>query len=128
MKREHLTDAVICRENEDALEVAKILRDTQRRHLIVLDSKDKPVGVISTVDINNRVVAEEKDPKKTKAKDIMTKNIAIASIEDSYDKAYQTMAKLGTNSIPVIKDGKLVGMLEFMAAFRLKELTGGGKK
>ena len=53
----HLTDAVICRENDDVLEVSRILRDTQRRHIIVLDKNDGPIGVISTMDINNRVLA-----------------------------------------------------------------------
>ncbi len=123
MKTEHLTDAVVCRMEDSVLEVSRILRDTQRRHLIVLDSNDKPVGVISAVDINNRVVAEEKDAKQLSARDIMTKNIRIVSVEDSYEKAYELMANLGTNSIPVTRDGKLIGMLEFMRAFRLR----GGK-
>lgn len=124
MKREHLIDAVICREKDDVLEVSRILRDTQRRHLIVLDAHDRPTGIISTVDINNRVVAEKKNPEDTLAKDIMTKNIELVSLEDNYEKAFQIMAKLGTNSIPVTKNGKLLGMLEFMMAFKLKNCGG----
>ncbi len=118
IKPEHMTDAVVCRFDESVLEVSRILRDTQRRHLIVLDEKDKPVGIISTVDINNRVVAEGKEPRNLKAQEIMTKNITYVSVDDTYEKAFQTMAKLGTNSIPVTRDGKLLGMLEFMMAFR----------
>jgi len=48
-----LTDVVFCSENDTVLEVARILRDTRARHLIVTDSKKKPLGIISTVDINN---------------------------------------------------------------------------
>lgn len=118
IKPEHMTDAVVCRFDESVLEVSRILRDTQRRHLIVLDEKDKPVGIISTVDINNRVVAEGKEPRNLKAQEIMTKNINYVSVEDTYEKAFQAMAKLGTNSIPVTRGGKLLGMLEFMMAFR----------
>ncbi len=118
MMQEHIIDAVICRESETVLEVSRILRDTQRRHLIVVDNHDRPVGIISTVDINNRVVSEEKSPAKLKAQDIMTKNIKTVSVEDSYEHAFQIMAKLGTHSIPVTRNGKLIGMLEFSSAFR----------
>ncbi|MBI2134214.1 CBS domain-containing protein [Candidatus Woesearchaeota archaeon] len=124
MKKEHLTDAVICRMNDKILEVSRILRDTQRRHLIVLNDNDSPIGIISTVDINNRVVAENKDPEKTKATEIMTKNPAMTDLGDSYEKAYQTMARLGTHSIPVTEKGKLIGMLEFMTALNIKRQEG----
>jgi len=124
IKKEHLIDAVICREDDDVFEVSRILRDTQRRHLTVLDKQDKPVGVISTVDINNRVVAEEKQPKKLKAKEIMTKNVKTVSIEGTYEEAFQTMAAIGTYSIPVVREGKLLGLLEFNMAFKLKQVGG----
>lgn len=124
MKKEHLIDAVICREDDDVLEVSRILRDTQRRHLIVLDGNDKPVGIISTVDLNNRIIAEEKNPKKVRAKEIMTKGIETVLITDDYEKAFQIMAKLGTYSIPVVKNGKLLGLLEFSRAFKLKHMGG----
>lgn len=120
IQKEHLVDAVICKENDDVLEVSRILRDTQRRHLIVLTANDSPVGVISAVDINNRVVAEEKNPKHLKAKDIMTKNARTVSVEDTYEEAYRIMAQLGTYSIPILRNGKLLGLLEFVQAFRQK--------
>jgi len=121
INKEHLIDAVICREKDTILGVSRIIRDTQRRHLLVLDNKDFPIGIISTVDINNRVLAEEKDPKQTKAEEIMTRDIKIVSIEDSYEKAFKIMAELGTPSIPVLNNGKLFGLLEFNQSFKLKE-------
>lgn len=120
IQKEHMTDAVVCRQKDSVLEVAKILRDTQRRHLVVLDAHDRPVGVISSVDVNNRVVAEEKDPKAMKAEEVMSKGVKVVSVDDSYDHAYRLMAEIGTYSIPVVKDGKLLGLLEFTRAFRLK--------
>jgi signal-transduction protein with cAMP-binding, CBS, and nucleotidyltransferase domain len=124
IKKEHLIDAVICRQDDSVLEVSRILRDTQRRHLVVLDSQDKPVGVISAVDVNNRVVAEEKQPEQLSAIKIMTKNVRVVSVEDTYEKAFQTMAALGTYSIPVVRNGKLLGLLEFNTAFKFKQPGG----
>lgn len=120
IEKEKLREAIICRENENVLEVSRILRDTKSRHLIVLDTKDKPVGIISTIDLNNRVLSEEKDPKQLKAKDIMTKNIQSVKIEDNYEKAFQIMSQLGTYSIPVTRNNKLLGLLEFTTTLRMK--------
>ncbi len=125
IQKEHLTDAVICREDDTILEVSRIMRDTQTRHILVLDNTDKPVGIVSTVDLNNRVIAEEKDPKVAKAKEIMTKNIETVSIEnDTYERAFEIMASIGTYSIPVVREGKLLGILEFNTALKLKDFGG----
>jgi signal-transduction protein with cAMP-binding, CBS, and nucleotidyltransferase domain len=124
IEKNHLIDAIICREDEKVLEVSRILRDTQRRHIIVLDSNDWPVGIISTVDINNRVIAEEKNPNIVTAKEIMTKSIQTVSLEDTYHNAFQIMIKVGTQSIPVVRNGKLIGLLEFNTAFKLNRIKG----
>jgi len=121
IQKEHLIDAVICREQDNVLEVSRILRDTQVRHLIILNNLDSPVGIISTVDINNRVVAEEKTPKQIKAQDVMTKGVRTVNVDDTYESAYRIMAQLGTYSIPVLRNGKLIGLLEFVKAFKMKQ-------
>lgn len=125
IKREHLTHAIIARENDTVLEVSRILRDTRSRHLLVLDSKDYPVGVISTVDLNNRVLSEEKNPRTIHAKDIMTKTIKVIDTDSTYHNAYTIMSELGTYSIPVVHNNKLLGILEFSMAFKL--VSGGAK-
>jgi len=48
-------------------------------------------------------------------------DIEIVNFEDTYEKAFQIMAKLGTHSIPVVKDKKLLGLLEFSKAFKLRK-------
>lgn len=124
IKAEDMTDAVMCREDDCVLEVSRILRDTQRRSLVVLDKENKPVGIISAVDVNNRVVAEEKEPRKVTAAEVMTKGIRTVSADDSYEKAVMIMAELGTYSIPVVRNFRLTGLLEFKTALRKL----GGKK
>ncbi|HLC33022.1 MAG TPA: CBS domain-containing protein [Candidatus Nanoarchaeia archaeon] len=122
MERKHISQVVVCREGDKVLEVCRILRDTQQRHLIVVNAKDFPVGVISTVDTNNRVLAEAKDPTKCTAGEIMTKNIKCVSLEETYEKAFTIMAQHGLTAIPVIHQERLIGQLEFSHAFKLKEI------
>lgn len=112
-----LHDVVFCKETESVLDVSRILRDTRARHLIVTDSKKKPVGIISTVDINNRVVAEGKNASNLTAKDIMTKPIETVDVSASCEEAYQKMVEKGTYSIPVTEKGQLIGSLSFNKIF-----------
>jgi len=118
IEKNKLNDAVICKEDDSAFDVSRIMRDTQNRHIIVVDNELKPLGIISTFDINNRVVAEEIDPKSIKAKDIMTFPIDSVEISESYEGAYGKMVKKGTYTIPVTENGKLIGILDFNLIFK----------
>ena len=76
------------------------------------------VGIISTVDINNRVVAEGKNPNGLKAKDIMTS--PIRSFEEDADEkeAYSTCVKDNIVTCPVTKDGRIVGIVSIHELLR----------
>ena len=123
MEIDTLRQVVICKEEDDIVEAAKILRDTRQRHLIVVNSEKEPLGIISTVDICNKAVCEEKNPKELKAKDIMTAPIKTADFNDSYEEAYEKMIGGDLLSIPVTNEGKLVGVLNFDRVFeKIKEV------
>ena len=121
-----LSECVICKEDDPVLEVAKILRDTGARHIFVVNENEKPLGVISTVDINNRVVAEEKNPMKMKAKDIMTAPVSAVDCDDPVEKAFLVMTEKGTYSCPVTQKGKIIGMVTYADA--AQNLVAKGKK
>ena len=116
--KELLNDAVICKENDDVLEVSRIIRDTKARHIIVVDQHLKPLGIISPFDINNRVIAEEKTPSEITASEIMTSPIESIEISEGYDKASEKMISLETYTLPVTEHGKLIGILDYSVVFR----------
>lgn len=118
IEKEILYDAVICNENDDVLEVSRIMRDTKARHLIVVDENLKPLGIISPFDINNRIVAEEKNPVEVTASEIMTKPVETIDLNSNYSQAAEKMALLETFTMPVVHDGKLVGILDYSAVFK----------
>lgn len=113
VSKEQLLDAVTCKAGESVLVAAKVLRDTQTRHLTVLDDEQKPIGIVSTTDINNRVVASGKNPGETKVSDIMTTPIASIDIGMSDEEACNKMIEVGTYSIPVTEDRRLIGLVDF---------------
>ncbi len=106
-----MIEPLSCKENDSVVDVAKKLREHVIRYIYVVDSDDKPVGVISITDINNRIVAEGKNPASLKARDIMTSKIhSFEEIED-IKKAYGACIKNEIASCPVTSHGKLIGLV-----------------
>lgn len=103
-----------CKEGMNVVEVAKILRDRKQRRVIVVNENNEPIGIISTTDVNNRVVAENKDASKLNAKDIMTKPIyLVCDINDNLNDIFEKMIECKSFFCPVTKDGKLYGVLTY---------------
>jgi hypothetical protein len=86
-----LIEAFKCNEEDSVVDVAKKLREYTLRHIFVVNKEDYPVGLISVTDINNRVVAEGKNPNELKAKDIMTKPVDVIDENDDINAVYKSM-------------------------------------
>jgi len=109
-----LVKAVSVDENDSVIEVAKKLHQFQERRIIVLNERKFPVGVISIVDINDRVVARGKDLKKTKAKDIMSYPInLIIDINETLEEVAKKMIARDNYYCPVVDKGILKGLLTY---------------
>lgn len=79
---------------------------------IPIGKDDKLVGMITDRDIAVRVVAAGRDPKKTKAEDVMTKGIVYCQTKESVEDAIHLMDQKKIRRLPVLNDKKrLVGML-----------------
>lgn len=109
--KKYLIDSVVCYEDESVLEASRILRDSFRKHLVVVNNDLEVLGVISVLDINNRVVSEEKNPKDVKISEIMTKDVITIDINTSYEEALKQVIEIGTHSVPVVENGKLQGLI-----------------
>ena len=106
-----LIEAFKCNEEESVVDVAKKLREYTLRHIFVVNDEDYPVGLISVTDINNRIVAEGKNPNELKEKDIMTKPVDVIDESDDIKEVYKTMLEKNRVMNPVVKDKKIVGMI-----------------
>lgn len=106
-----MIEPLSCEECESIVEVAKKLREHVIRYIYVVNEKGSPVGVISTTDMNNRVVAEGKNPSETLAKDIMTTPIHAVDVNSEEKKAYEECLKNNVATCAVTEDGKLIGLV-----------------
>ena len=91
-------------------ETAKLMAKRRVGSVIVMDN-GKPIGIVTETDLTKRVVATARDPTKTKIKEIMSSPLVFVSPEDSYEVAVEKMKKYKIKRIPVIENGKIMGIL-----------------
>ena len=116
VKECRLEKAAVCSEEDSIQNVAKKLKETGQRHVLVL-KKQMPIGIISAVDIVNKIVVTGKNVKKTKAKEIMNK-VKCIHHDENVARAYFAMAKENFISCPVVENKKYIGNLNLHEAVR----------
>ena len=112
MKAQIYKDIAKCETKAPIFEVAQLIRDFKVRHVYVVEN-GKLSGVVGGIDINNKVVAEGKDPKNVTAKDIMN-NVESVTEDQAIEYAYAIMRNFNTYTCPVVDKNKhLVGYYKF---------------
>jgi CBS domain-containing protein len=71
----------------------------------------KLAGIFSERDIMCRVVAKGLSPDSTSVNDVMSTELVVATSSDDVDSALQKMYSIRARHLPVVDDGKLVGMI-----------------
>jgi CBS domain-containing protein len=68
-------------------------------------------GVFSERDIMSRVVAKGLNPESTEVSDVMSREVVVAAPTEDVLSAIQKMHSIGSRHLPVVDDGKLIGMI-----------------
>jgi CBS domain-containing protein len=91
-------------------DVAKIMTNNRIGSVIVMN-KTKPIGIVTDDDIVG-AIARGRDPKKIKVKTLKKRaRFVTTSPEENVLRVTRKMVKTGIKRVPVIKDGKLVGIV-----------------
>ena len=69
------------------------------------------LGILTDRDITLRVVAEGRDANAVTAGEVASRELATVEPTESLDDALQLMARRQVRRLPVVEDGRLVGML-----------------
>jgi CBS domain-containing protein len=72
---------------------------------------DKLVGMVTDRDLVLHVIAKDLDPNKVPVADVCSENPVVAEPEDDLDDALRRMASEQVRRLPVVTDGRLVGIL-----------------
>jgi CBS domain-containing protein len=95
---------------DSIVDAAKLMRGEDAGIAPIVDG-DRLVGVVTDRDIAIRVVAEGKDPSTTKVEEIASGNLVTVEPDQDLDDALRLMAQHQVRRLPVVDDGKLVGIV-----------------
>jgi CBS domain-containing protein len=92
------------------VEAARRMSSEDVGSLPVVDG-EKLVGMVTDRDIVLQVVAKDLDPHKVAISDVCSENPVVANPDESLDDALQRMASEQLRRLPVVAEGRLVGIL-----------------
>ncbi|MFG3707931.1 CBS domain-containing protein [Micromonospora sp. NPDC047670] len=108
---EFMTTRLVTMDGNDTLTAAaQEMRDSAIGDVVVTDGDDV-VGIVTDRDITVRGVAENMDPNSTPLNRITSKDVITVSQYDDAVAAADLMRTYAVRRLPVIDDGRLVGLV-----------------
>ncbi|WP_134683124.1 CBS domain-containing protein [Brevibacillus migulae] len=95
---------------DNVYEVAVKMRDWNVGIIPVVDEKNDVIGVITDRDIVIRGLAEKREGSAA-ISEVMTRDIILGKPEMTVDEAARIMAQHQVRRLPVVENGKLVGIV-----------------
>ena len=92
------------------VEAARLMREEHIGSLPVTED-ERLVGMITDRDITTRVVAESAAPETTSVGDVFSRDLVSVEPNNDLDEALQLMARHQVRRLPVVENGRLVGMV-----------------
>jgi CBS domain-containing protein len=93
------------------VEAARLMREEHIGSLLPITDDEQLVGMITDRDITTRVVAEAADPKMTLVGDVYSRDLISVKPDEDLEKALKLMARHQVRRLPVVDNGRLVGIV-----------------
>jgi CBS domain-containing protein len=110
-----MTESLVYSSPEDTVSnVAQLMKTEDIGPVLIIDNEEsnRLVGIVTDRDLALKVVAEGRDPQKTKVAEVMTRKVITCRADDDVENAMKAMAQYQLRRIPVVdKDGRLVGII-----------------
>jgi CBS domain-containing protein len=92
------------------VEAAQLMRQEHIGSLPITDDEQLH-GMITDRDITTRVVAEAADPKTTSVGDVCSRDVVSVEADKDHEAALELMARHQVRRLPVVENGRLVGIV-----------------
>jgi CBS domain-containing protein len=105
LARDVMTADPACCSPETSLEqVAKMMVQNNCGEIPVIDTTDRPIGVVTDRDIVCRVVAEGKNPAAYTAQTCMSSDVVTVRADATLDEVIKTMEAHQVRRVPVVDE------------------------
>lgn len=109
-------DLVSCAPGDVVLDVARRLAHHKLGALPVIDAT-RLVGILTEGDLLFKIVAENRDPAKTKVAEVMTRDPITASPSMPIEDAVEELRRRGFRRLPIVDGGRVVGLISLRDLF-----------
>lgn len=110
--QEIMTDKIVAvSQHEPVSHAARLMKRHNLGVLPVCDDKGNLRGILTDRDIVTRCIAADMSPEDTKIREIMSRGIRTCSSRDDIRTALDSMSREQIRRLPIVDDGKLVGMV-----------------
>jgi CBS domain-containing protein len=105
------SDVRVVTPDDTVQQATRLMRDEDTGVLPVGEG-DKLVGIVTDRDVTLRLVAEGKDPARTKVREVMTQDVKYVFEDEALDHVADNMAEQQVRRLPVVNRNKrLVGVV-----------------
>ncbi|MFC1913675.1 cyclic nucleotide-binding/CBS domain-containing protein [Chloroflexota bacterium] len=98
-------------QNESVSVAIQKMAEHDRGSIPVCNDRVELVGIITERDILRKCFVGSGDYVNKKIRDVMTKQVATAILEDDLERAIATMKEKRIRHIPIVDENKVVGMI-----------------
>ena len=113
------TEVTIMDENVSAKKAAEIMAQ-EGVSAVIVTVEGKAKGILTERDILKRIVAEDKNAKKTKVKEIMSSPLVTIEPSTNLEEAARLMFKKKIKNLPVTHENRLIGLVNLQDICRLQ--------
>lgn len=114
-----VTEVAIMDENISAKKAAELMaREDLSAIIVTVEGKAK--GIVTERDILKRIVAEDKNARKTKVKEIMSSPLVTIKPSTSLEEAARLMFEKKIKNLPVVHENRLIGLINLNDICRLQ--------
>ena len=103
-------DVVSAPASMTVLAAARLMKQRKVGAVLVIES-DRLVGIFTERDALFRVVADGRDAEQTQLSEVMTRSPQTLHPDRSFAEALHIMHQCGFRHVPVVEDGRAIGMI-----------------
>jgi CBS domain-containing protein len=96
--------------DESVYDAVKLMADKKVGALLVLES-EKLIGIISERDCTRKVILQERAPKDTLVREIMTSNVIFVRPDQTVEECMALVTARRIRHLPVLAGDRLIGII-----------------
>jgi CBS domain-containing protein len=104
------TEVAVMNESESVKKAVDVMAQ-EGVNAVIVTVEGKAVGIVTERDILKRIVAEDKDARKTKLKRIMSSPLVTIEPSTDLEEAARLMFEKKMKNLPVVHENRLIGLI-----------------